>query len=781
MQSTGNYEVRPEDFSGGIPNAAAWCNRAGELARWVWDRYVNRTDVWGGYNAVADRKKKIVRENGTEYELGPTTTRPWKKKRGRESLTLEHLVRHFQATDPTHVVGLHTTSSENTSKFGSVEIDHHGESSAAPEITWGAAKGWYDRLKAEGFHPLLTDSNGKGGYHLDLLFASPVPTAKVFWFMKQVVRDHAAFDMLKAPETFPKQSAVATPEEIAASSANGRPNKSTYGNWLRLPGLHHTRAHWSRVWSGERWIEGNAAVEFVLSISGDDPALIPDDIELRVRIGEYMGKLPNLGEGQGRDDVAFLFAAFLVRDLALPDDIALHWLAEWDAGNRPPKGNDRLQEIIANAHAYGQRERGSGNAPREDSPGAGPQPETPKRGFRFDAISSRQLQDADLAPRWLVRKILVAGQPCIVGAPKKGMKTSTCIDLAISIATGTPWLDAFDCLEPQRVVVLSGESGAFTIRETARRVCAAKGRALEEVDVQWMFRLPRLSIAAEVAELAKGIKSIGAKVVFVDPLYLCLLAGSEAKASNIYDMGPLLLDIAEACLEAGATPILLHHTSKPSQARYDEPPELEDLAFAGVQEFARQWILLKRRERYEPGSGMHSLWMSVGGSVGHGGLWGLDIDEGIIDDNFSGRRWTVAVRHGGDVRSKVRSADESKRQEQRTAKQQRQQKDNEARFMAAFEKLATQKGADGKPIGWAGFRKVRNLSKLSSQMADRVAAGLVDQGVLEDYEQEVHRPHPKNPQKNTVKRERALRRPLCGMSGMAGTEWLFVPDNLPKD
>ena len=73
-----------------------------------------------------------------------------------------------------------------------------------------------------------------------------------------------------------------------------------------------------------------------------------------------MAKVPNLSEGQGRDDVAYHFAAFLVRDLGLCDEFALGWLARWDAGNSPPKGEARLREIIASAHAYGRRPYGAG-------------------------------------------------------------------------------------------------------------------------------------------------------------------------------------------------------------------------------------------------------------------------------------------------------------------------------------------------------------------------------------------------------------------------------------
>jgi putative DNA primase/helicase len=330
--------------------AAGWAAHAEALAEWAMRRKVNRVDAWGGYNRVEDREKVCARKDGTTYKLGATLTRPAKHRRGRAVLTTAILARHFRARGPLDIVGVHTTSPQNTCKWGNVEIDWHSPDSPSPEVNWRAAKGWHDRLRQRGFHPLLTDSNGAGGYHLDVLLRDPIPSARMFYFFRELVADHALYGLPNRPETFPKQPQLRPRQD-------GRPS---YGNWVRLPGLHHTRPHWSRVWGGDQWLEGAEAAAFILGLDGDPVELIPDDSEIRVRVRAYMAKLPHLNEGQGRDDVAYNFLCFLARDMGLSDAEALNWAEEWDQGNHPPKGRERLQEILRGAHDYGQRAYGSG-------------------------------------------------------------------------------------------------------------------------------------------------------------------------------------------------------------------------------------------------------------------------------------------------------------------------------------------------------------------------------------------------------------------------------------
>jgi hypothetical protein len=282
--------------------------------------------------------------------------------------------------------------------------------------------------------------------------------------------------------------------------------------------------------------------------------------------------------------------------------------------------------------------------------------------FLAGIMDTASFDTTDCRRDWLVKKLLVRNEPVLIGGPKKSLKTSLVVELAISLGTGTNFLRKFEVPARQRCLVLSGESGAATLQETARRVCAARGVVMKNCDVRWGFRLPQLSSATDLQRLSDYIRKEAIQVVIIDPLYLCLIqAGLNVQTSNLFQVGPLLLEIARACQEAKATPILVHHARKQAgiaRAVSHEPLDLDDLAYSGFAEFARQWVLISRREAFEPGSGLHKLWLNVGGSAGQGGLWGVDVEEGILRDDFGGRTWKVRVSNLDTVRSEVRMVKE---------------------------------------------------------------------------------------------------------------------------
>ncbi len=221
--------------------AAAWHSRSDELAQWTLCRLVNRMDVWGAYGGDG------------------TWTAPAKNNRGVKTLTLEIVRQHFQATSRSQVIGLHSGSPgpESTALWCAADIDSHTDDDN-PEANLETALRWHNRAIEYGLTPMLTDSNGKGGYHLRILFSGPIPLHVMHWFARWLFRNEDGAETKH--EVFPKQ------EKLTASG------DGSCGNWLRLPGRHHKHDHWTRVWNGERWLSSNAAVEYILSTKGDDPS-----------------------------------------------------------------------------------------------------------------------------------------------------------------------------------------------------------------------------------------------------------------------------------------------------------------------------------------------------------------------------------------------------------------------------------------------------------------------------------------------------------------------------
>jgi len=258
--------------------------------------------------------------------------------------------------------------------------------------------------------------------------------------------------------------------------------------------------------------------------------------------------------------------------------------------------------------------------------------------YQTGAINAIDLLEKNITRDYFIHDFMVANEPMILGGASKTLKTSIALEMALSLATGTKLLNRFPVKAPQPVLFLSGESGEATLQESLKTMVAAKGiypKALGNLFLS--FKLPKISNEKTVDELIAELRSREIQIVFLDPLYRSLKAGADA--SNIYSMGEQLEWIAEKIQRAGITIVLLHHFRKQGKT-YGEPPELEDLSQSGIAEFGRQFLLLKRCERYQH-DGKHNLWFTWGGSAGHQGESMLEVYTGT---RKTGLTWQTTIR-----------------------------------------------------------------------------------------------------------------------------------------
>ena len=144
---------------------------------------------------------------------------------------------------------------------------------------------------------------------------------------------------------------------------------------------------------------------------------------------------------------------------------------------------------------------------------------------------------------------------------------------------------------------------------------------------------------------------------------------------------------------------------------------MEDLAFSGLQEFARQWLLVGRRKPYVPGSGLHQLSFHTGGSAGFSGHWAVDIDEGTVDEHFAGRHWEVSVRSGPEEKEREEKAKDRQVVDQRKEKAGR----NRKLVMAALRECP-----DGETL--TGLRKATGIE---TKPLHEILDAVVDNGRVE--------------------------------------------------
>lgn len=270
-----------------------------------------------------------------------------------------------------------------------------------------------------------------------------------------------------------------------------------------------------------------------------------------------------------------------------------------------------------------------------------------------EAFGIKELRDGGLDTTrdgmWLIEGVMVEGEPMVVGGPFKSLKTSIALDLAVSLATATPFLGQFAVPEPQKVAYFSGESGPRKTVETAVRVATTRG--INEDDFSAEVNGGALTIVegsipldteSGLKYLDLYLKRVRPDVLVIDPVYRSLTIGDTGtNPANLFDMGRILTRIAAVCRRYRTTLILVHHSTK-DLAR-GRVMNLADLTHAGFAEFFRQWFLINPKTSFDGAAGRHELVINCGGSAGHSSEWNVTVDEGPADQSGERHLWNVTL------------------------------------------------------------------------------------------------------------------------------------------
>ena len=161
--------------------------------------------------------------------------------------------------------------------------------------------------------------------------------------------------------------------------------------------------------------------------------------------------------------------------------------------------------------------------------------------------------------RWLVAGLWSDEAVGIVGGEPKCFKSFLALDLAVSVASGTPCLRRFVVPRPGCVLLYAAEDALHIVRRRLDGIAVAAGAMLANLDIQ-VITVPalRLDIKVDPRNLAETVDQLRPRLLVLDPFVR--LHRIDENASG--EVAPLLAYLREPQRRYGVAVLVVHHARK---------------------------------------------------------------------------------------------------------------------------------------------------------------------------------------------------------------------------
>ena len=165
--------------------------------------------------------------------------------------------------------------------------------------------------------------------------------------------------------------------------------------------------------------------------------------------------------------------------------------------------------------------------------------------------------------RWLIEGLWGAAAVGFIGGPPKCCKSYLGLDMAFSVATGTPCLGIYPVLESGPALIYLAEDSLSVVRERVLALATYRGLALDRINLH-VITAPRLRLdqpgdRTRLFETARGLRP---RLLLLDPL-VRLHAVDE---NNATEVSQLLSGLRDLQRRLDLAVVLVHHTRKSAPA-----------------------------------------------------------------------------------------------------------------------------------------------------------------------------------------------------------------------
>ena len=170
-----------------------------------------------------------------------------------------------------------------------------------------------------------------------------------------------------------------------------------------------------------------------------------------------------------------------------------------------------------------------------------------------------ELASDEIAERWLVEQLWCASSVGVIGGAPKCAKTWLGLDMALSVATGTPCLGKYAVPEPGPVLIYLAEDALPAVRERIEGMARHRGLDLDRVEIH-VITAPvlRLDQDRDRTRLWETVRRLRPRLLVLDPLVR--LHGIDENHAG--DVAELLGYFRSLQRQLGLSVLLVHHTRK---------------------------------------------------------------------------------------------------------------------------------------------------------------------------------------------------------------------------
>jgi AAA domain len=170
-----------------------------------------------------------------------------------------------------------------------------------------------------------------------------------------------------------------------------------------------------------------------------------------------------------------------------------------------------------------------------------------------------ELAALDPSRRWLVESLWSRAGVGILGGPPKCNKSWLALDVALSVATGTPCLDAFEVHESGDALLVMAEDAPQIVRARLESICAHRGLALQSAPVHLVLaHALRLDLDRDRDRLRETVARMKPRLLVLDPFVRL----HRLEENHAGDVSGLLGWLRSLSREHDLAILVVHHARK---------------------------------------------------------------------------------------------------------------------------------------------------------------------------------------------------------------------------